>query len=124
MLETALQASPSTIVTAEPFLFNLCECAISVCAVFALISGCLPSSHTVRAPFDGRCRQETRAPHRSGEVGWRWPSHYLPEDAEQLIPATSSVPESLDLGRKQHDGGNAAHHPGNGVARGMLHKRT
>ena len=55
VLEAALRASPATIVTAEPFLFNLCECAISVCTVFFLISGCLRCSHAVRAPFDGRC---------------------------------------------------------------------
>lgn len=33
VLEKALKSSPASVVIAEPFLFNLCECASSSCGL-------------------------------------------------------------------------------------------
>jgi hypothetical protein len=73
VLEAALEASPSTLAMAEPFLFNLCA--------FFVLSLSFPEythdtfrqqqqkhSYVIRASIVHRGRQETRAADRSCKV--------------------------------------------------------
>lgn len=90
LLEAALKTSPSSVVVAEPFLFNLCA-YLSFFLFYADLP--LPDreclySHPIRASFDCRHRQEARALARSCKVERRWPQNVLLEDAFELRRVT------------------------------------
>ena len=86
VLEEALHASPATIVTAEPFLFNLCECRAHKKAGSLRLISCANQlySYALRAALGSGGRQEARAPHRGRQVGRGRAAHDLPQAAHHL----------------------------------------
>jgi len=84
VLEHALRASPSSVVVAEPFLFNLCEFVFLHCVHQLHLTGLCLSSYSIRAQVRRRIRKEERAFSRCRKVEWGWAKNQLFEDACKL----------------------------------------
>lgn len=65
-MEKALKTSPESVI-AEPFLFNLCTCRLSL--HLDILNDCLVS-HIVRAAFCNCNREQAQPAHRGGEMEW------------------------------------------------------
>lgn len=83
VLENALSSSPSAVVVAEPFLFNLCVLLLIYTSEWALTN--VPSSSDIiRTAVQHWVCEEAGAARRGGEVERRWAEDNLLEASSQL----------------------------------------
>ena len=91
LLEAALKTSPSSVVVAEPFLFNLCtRLPCFRCPLLTTHGILILVSHPIRASLDCRDRQEARAATRSRKMERRWSQNVLLKDAFELDVSCSA----------------------------------
>jgi len=83
VLESALQASPSTVVVAEPFLFNLCMC--NRLRPLPYLSDYFLGSDVVRTQSHCWLRKEKGIVNHGWQVEWGWAEDHLLKDASKLI---------------------------------------
>lgn len=97
VLETALKTSPSSVVIAEPFLFNLCEFPGHALRRRLSLIFRISLSHIVRASVDDGVSTEAGFVGGDGEMEWRWVADDMSEVAYQLsvrVSVSLSIPLS------------------------------